>query len=75
MDDVLKKPEFDDICKCKQCLIDIATYTLNRLPARYFSSHQGEIQAKIEEFENQLQVDAISTVIKAIEKVSANPRH
>jgi len=75
MEDILEKPEFKDICKCKKCLIDVATYVLNRLPARYFTSYQGEVLTKIAEFENQLQVDAISTVTKAIKKVSSDPRH
>ncbi len=75
MEDLLEKPEFKNICKCKQCLIDIATYVLNRLPAKYFSSYQGEIQTKISEFESQLQVDVITTVTKAIKKISSEPRH
>ncbi|MFW6035777.1 MAG: late competence development ComFB family protein [Halothermotrichaceae bacterium] len=75
MEDLLNKPEFKDICTCEKCLLDIATFVLNRLPAKYFASRQGELQSKIEEFESQLQVDTISTVTKAIKKVSAKPRH
>ena len=75
MGDLLGKKEFKDICTCQRCLIDIATYSLNRLPAKYIASHEGEVQTKIDEFENQLQVDTISTVTKAIETVSKHPRH
>lgn len=75
MEDLINKEEFKDICTCKLCLLDIASYTLNRLPARYIASHQGEVQTKISEFERQLQVDAISTITKAIRTVSRNPRH
>ena len=75
MEDLLKSKEFNDICTCKLCLIDIATYALNRLTARYVASHQGEVQTKITEFESQLKVDTISTVTKAIKTVSKRPRH
>ncbi|NLM96095.1 MAG: late competence development ComFB family protein, partial [Halanaerobiaceae bacterium] len=34
MEDLLKKSEIKDICTCKECLLDIASYALNNLPAR-----------------------------------------
>lgn len=72
---ILDDPEFKNACTCDRCLFDMATYALNRLPAKYFVSHQGELQTKIIEFENQMQVDIITTVTKAIEIVSVHPRH
>ena len=73
--ELINNDEFDDICKCKYCKIDIASYALNRLPARYISSPKGELQTKINEFENQIKVDTISAITKAIKTVSENPRH
>jgi len=75
MEDLLKKDEFNDICTCKQCLLDIASYALNRLPVRYIVTHEGEVIAKLTEFERQLQVDAVSIITKAIKAISIKPRH
>ncbi|MFP4662561.1 MAG: late competence development ComFB family protein [Halanaerobiales bacterium] len=75
MEEVLGEDKFSNTCTCKRCLLDIATYSLNRLPAKYISSHEGEVRTKIQDFEGQLQVDAITIVTKAIETVSKSPRH
>jgi len=75
MEELLKKDEFSHVCTCETCLLDIASYSLNRLPAGYVASHQGEIRTRIREFETQLKVDAISTITEAIKTVSQNPRH
>jgi len=75
MEDLLKRPEFKDICTCNQCLLDIATYALNHLPAKYIASHEGEIRTKLTEFELQVKADVVSVVAKAIKVVSNNPHH
>lgn len=75
MSEILTKPEYEETCKCRQCLIDIASYALNRLPAKYIASPKGNLQTKIAEFENQVNVDAVSVVKKAIKVVTKNPRH
>ena len=75
IEDLIKQEEFKGICTCEQCLLDIATYSLNRLPAKYISSHQGELRSKINAFENQVRVDIVTTVTKAIKTVSRTPRH
>ena len=68
-----KKEEFDNVCTCQHCLLDIASYSLNRLPAKYVSSHKGNVHTKIEEFEQQYQVDVIKIVTQAINIVAENP--
>lgn len=75
MEELLQNPEFKDICTCEQCLLDMASYALNRLPAKYFSCREGEIQTRITEFENQIQIDVISIITKAIRAVAKDPRH
>ncbi|HHU92755.1 MAG TPA: late competence development ComFB family protein [Halanaerobiaceae bacterium] len=75
LEDLLEKNDFGNICTCEKCLLDIASYSLNRLPPRYVASHHGEIRTRIKEFETQLKVDAISTITEAIKLVSQNPRH
>lgn len=75
MEGVLKQDKFSEICQCEQCLLDIASYTLNRIPAKYIASQTGNIHAKLQEFEQQHKVDIISTITKAIKIVSENPNH
>ena len=75
LENILSKDKFSHICQCDQCLLDMASYTLNRIPAKYIASHSGSIHAKLNEFEQQYKVDITSTIAKAIQIVSNNPRH
>ncbi len=73
MEDMLK--DRDDVCKCERCLQDIATFALNKLPPKYFSGHKGKVYSRLEEFENQIRVDIISILGRAIEMVNKDPHH
>lgn len=73
MDDLLKDRE--DVCKCNQCLLDIATFALNKLPPMYFSRPKGMVYSRLEEFENQIRADIIAILITGIEKISKGPMH
>ena len=73
MKKMLKDEKFDEVCTCEQCLLDIATYSLNKIPAKYTSTHKGSIHTKIKDFEQQHQVDIIKIITKAIEIISQNP--
>ena len=75
MESILSKDKFSDVCQCEQCLLDIASYTLNRIPAKYIASHNGSIHAKLKEFEQQYMVDITSIITQAIKVVNDNPRH
>ena len=76
LEEVLNNDEqFNDICTCHNCLLDMASYTLNRIPAKYISSPQGSLHAKLIEFEQQVNVDIISVLTRAIKIISKNPRH
>ncbi len=76
MEEILKnKEDFDDFCTCENCLLDIASYTLNRIPAKYIASPRGSLHAKLIEFEHQVNVDIVSVVTRAIRIISKNPRH
>ncbi len=75
LESLLNKEKFSHVCQCEQCLLDMASYTLNRIPAKYIASHSGGIHAKLDEFEQQYIVDITSTIIQAIKIVSKNPRH
>lgn len=67
--------QFNEICTCHNCLLDMTSYTLNRIPAKYISSPQGTLHAKLIEFEQQVNVDIISVLTRAIKIISKNPRH
>jgi len=76
LEEILNNDEqFNEICTCHNCLLDITSYTLNRVPAKYISSPQGSLQAKLIEFEQQVNVDIISVLTRAIKIISKNPRH
>ena len=68
-----KNKQFENVCTCDNCLLDMASYALNRLPAKYVSTHKGSLHTKIEEFEQQYQVDIIKVVTQAINIVAENP--
>ena len=69
---MLQRDEFSDICKDEDCLLDMATYALNRLPAKYVATSKGELFSKTEELEQQHSVDVLSVVTRAIKIVSEN---
>lgn len=65
-----------DCCKCEACVEDMKAYALNRLPARYVSTVNGQVFTRIQqELESQPSVDLDIAVIKAIEHISSSPRH
>jgi competence protein ComFB len=70
LDDFLEREEFSEVCKDEEYLLDMATYALNRLPAKYVTSSKGEAVFKTEELEQQHSADVVSVVIRAIKVVS-----
>jgi len=72
---ILKDKDSKDVCTCEKCLLDMCTYALNRLPAKYVASYKGEVYTKVNDFEQQSRVDIMSEVIKAIDIVSENPHN
>jgi len=75
LQDILNKEEYDHICKDEECLLDMATYALNRLPAKYVATDKGEVYTKTEELEQQHSVDLLSVVTRAIKVVSEDQRN
>lgn len=75
LQEMLKREEFEDVCTDEDCLLDMATYALNRLPAKYVATSKGEIFSKTEELEQQHSVDVLSVVTRAIKVVSENAHH
>ena len=69
----LLEEEYNEVCNCEDCVLDMATYALNRLTPQYVVSHKGEVYTKIKDFNQQSKVDIMSTVVKSIEIISTNP--
>ncbi|CAH2212946.1 late competence development ComFB family protein [Tepidibacter aestuarii] len=67
--------EYEDICKCERCILDIKAIALNNLKPRYGVTQMGNVFIKIDESTTESNVKIISEIIKAIEKVSKNPHN
>ncbi len=63
------------VCKCDRCRTDIIAISLNKLPSRYVSSPGGDIMARIQSMDDQMQANITSTILKAIEVVKKKPHH
>ena len=71
--DYLKNRE--DICKCNRCMMDMKAYVLNKVPAHYVVSDRGYLHWKLDEMKTQFNVDNLSVVVEAAEKINNNKRH
>ena len=70
LEEMLAREEFKDVCKDEDCLLDMATYALNRLPAKYVATSKGEVFSKTEGLKQQHSVDVLSIVTRSIKVVS-----
>ncbi len=61
----------EDICKCNDCILDMACYALNNVQPRYRSSLMGSLYARVENSEVNKSVKG--NVTEAIHKISQNP--
>lgn len=64
-----------DCCKCDLCRLDIASYTLNRLPSKYVATTQGELLSKISLIDNDFTIRVTTELTKAIQVIKEHPRH
>lgn len=65
----------ENCCKCTRCLEDMKAIALNKLPAKYVSSHNGELFTKLSTSLRQSSVDINVAVANAIECVANHPSH
>ena len=72
MDILLEKV---DGCKCDKCKRDIFALALNNLKPYYVATTLGGIMAKIESTKQQIEINIIVEVTKAINKVNTTPNH
>ncbi|MCG8569080.1 MAG: late competence development ComFB family protein [Spirochaetes bacterium] len=70
----LNKEEYQTVCRCEECIMDMMALALNQLQPSYRSSFTGVIYAqKLHDGAFKEKVSAI--VKKAVEKISQNPAH
>jgi competence protein ComFB len=74
MEDIIKMPGIE-ICKCQKCLSDVVAMSLNKLPAKYVTTHEGIRLTKDMLRNSQYKVDVFKVVLDSIKKVSENPKH
>lgn len=65
----------ESCCKCDRCIDDMKAIALNRLPAKYVSSHNGELFSKLDSMIRQNSVDINIAVAEAIYMVAKRPSH
>jgi competence protein ComFB len=63
----------EDICKCKDCVQDMACFALNQIKPRYTVSLLGSLYTRAET--DSLLDDIREIVAMSIEKISQNPLH
>lgn len=61
----------EDICKCNDCVLDMACFALNNLTPRYRSSLMGSLYAEVNRDEVRRSVSG--SVGDAVQKISQNP--
>ena len=70
----LKKDTEGEICKCQDCILDMAAYALNNVRPAYRASLVGKLYAaSINGLDYDAEIKA--AVSLAIEKISKNPMH
>lgn len=68
-------PMMPQYCDCQDCRLDMAAYTLNRVPAKYVHSTKGEILHRFDHSSTQAEASLTSVVVQAIQTIGENPIH
>jgi len=68
--------DYPNICTCQKCLDDMSALALNSIKPKYVVSEEGKIYTTaLNEIDKQEEISITAQVIRAVEKVSANPKH
>jgi competence protein ComFB len=70
----LKAPGMKEICKCQDCVMDMAALALNNLKPLYRATFTGVIYAQ-QFHQGGFKVEVTDAVKKGIAKVKKNPSH
>ena len=63
----------EDVCKCQECVLDMACLSLNNLTPRYRVSLLGTLYTQVPD--KRLSQDIQKVVSDVIQKISQNPSH
>lgn len=67
--------EHPELCRCKQCQLDILALALTKLRGLYAATPEGEVWTKISRDDRQIRADALIAVMEAVRMVSSRPQH
>jgi competence protein ComFB len=73
IEDILRN--YQEICRCERCKLDIAAIALNKLSPSYVVTAEGEVLLRVSSLKQQNKVDIIRAVTEAIDIVSNKPHH
>jgi competence protein ComFB len=63
-----------DICRCQDCVLDMAAYALNNVKPTYRVSLMGSVYARAVN-DREYAAEISRAVAEAIKKIKANPSH
>jgi len=64
-----------DLCRCEDCMLDMAAYALNHAPPTYRVSLLGKLYAQAKDVDDQYIKKIKKAVKEAVAKIKANPSH
>lgn len=65
----------ESVCRCEDCVLDMAAYALNHAPVSYRISLLGKLYAKAREVDQDYTKKIKKAVNNAVTKIKANPAH
>lgn len=68
-------PPQTDICRCEDCVLDVIALSLNKLKPHYVVTEKGVLFMQLKGFDAQYNIDIMTAVTEAIDKVRSNSRH
>jgi competence protein ComFB len=68
------RPHFPAFCGCELCRADVLVFALNRIPARYVATIEGQAVSEVYLEKDQIRAEIDVVVMEAIRKVSMAPR-
>ncbi len=68
-------PTMPNVCSCDNCKLDMASYALNRLSPQYVRTKTGALFQKLNNYQPQAEVEILTVVISAINKIGSHPQH
>ncbi|BBE31058.1 hypothetical protein OSSY52_11990 [Tepiditoga spiralis] len=71
----LLKTNLIKICNCPKCHADVLAIVLNNIKPKYVVTEKGEAIERTNELRDQIRVDVLEQLLKAVEIVSKNPHH